>query len=190
MSIGIVTLLVVIGLVVLLGLIGFGLYNSLVRLRNQVDEGWSQIDVQLQRRADLIPSLVETVKGYASHERTTLDSVVQARNATVSATNPQEAAAADTMLTGALRQVFALSENYPDLKASANFLSLQEELATTENKVAFARQFYNTTVRRLNEKVQTIPTNIIANIAKINEREYFNVPEDSAIRDAPKVSFS
>lgn len=190
MSSGIVVLLIVLAVVVVLGLIGFGLYNSLVRLRNQADEGWSQIDVQLQRRADLIPNLVETVKGYAAHESGTLESVVAARNATVSASTPQEAAAADTMLTGALRQVFALSENYPDLKASANFLSLQEELATTENKVAFARQFYNTTVRRLNEKIQTIPSNVIAKVAKIREREYFNVPEGSEIRNAPKVSFS
>lgn len=187
---GIVVLLVVLGVVVVLALIGFGLYNSLIRLRNQVDEGWSQIDVQLQRRADLIPNLVETVKGYASHESGTLEAVVQARNATVSASTPAEAAAADNMLTGALRQIFALSENYPDLKASANFLALQEELAATENKVAFARQFYNTTVRRLNEKVQTIPTNIVAKMAKITEREYFNVPEDSEVRNAPKVSFS
>lgn len=190
MSSGIAILLVIIGIVVLLAVIGFALYNSLIRLRNQVDEGWAQIDVQLQRRSDLIPNLVETVKGYASHEQSTLQAVVEARNAMISSGSPEEAAAADSLLTGALRQVFALSESYPDLKASTNFLSLQEELATTENKVAFARQFYNTTVRRLNEKIQTIPTNLLAGIAKIREREYFNVPEGSEVRNAPNVSFS
>lgn len=185
-----VATIIVIGIVVALVVVFFMLYNTLVRLRNQVDEGWAQIDVQLKRRADLIPNLVETVKGYASHEKETLGAVTNARAALQGAgENPKAAAAADDMLSSALGRLFAVSEAYPDLKASTNFSQLQEELATTENKVAFARQYYNARVRELNTKVQTVPYNLVAGAAKATERDYFEVPENSAAREAPTVQF-
>lgn len=183
-----ITALIIVGILVVLGVIFFALYNSLVKLRNNVDEGWAQIDVQMQRRADLIPNLVNTVKGYAAHEASVLTDVTNARAALQSASSPSETATADAGLTGALGRLFAVSENYPDLKASANFLQLQEELTSTENKVAFARQYYNNSVRALNTKVETVPTNIIAGIAKVTKREYFEVQDQSA-RVAPTVSF-
>ena len=163
-------------------------YNRLVRLNVQVDEAFSQIEVQLKRRADLIPNLVETVKGYASHEREALEKVVQARAASTTASTLPAIAAADGALTNALRGVLAVAEAYPDLKASSNFLQLQEELATTENKVSFSRQFYNETVRSLNTAVKTIPTSFFVGLAKVGAREFYEV-DDPTIRNAPNVKF-
>jgi LemA protein len=154
-------------------------YNGLVSMRNRIENAWAQIDVQLKRRYDLIPNLVETVKGYASHERGTLEAVVQARNMAMSAQGPQEQAAAENMITGALKSVFALQEAYPDLKANENFLNLQEELTGTEGRIAYARQFYNDSVYGYNTKVQSVPSNIIANQFNFDEREYFEVDEGS-----------
>lgn len=168
-------------------LVGVALYNKLIRLKNAVAEGFAQIDVQLQRRNDLIPNLLETVKGYASHERETFEAVINARNQGVNASTTAEKISADNVLTGALRQLFALAEAYPDLKASANFLSLQEELATTENKLAFARQRYNDQVRVLNTAIETIPTRFVANIAKAVKAEYFET--DEVARTVPQVRF-
>ena len=169
-------LYVVIAVVVLvvLGLLADALfYNGLVKLRNKVEAAWAQIDVQLTRRAELIPNLVETVKGYAAHERATLDAVVTARTSALSATGPHQKAEAENALTGALKSVFALAEAYPDLKANQNFLDLQETLTATEDKIAYARQFYNDAVRSYNTKIQTVPTSIIARIFNFTEREYF-----------------
>lgn len=181
--------IIILGLIVVLGIAFFAAYNSLIRLRNQVDEGWAQIDVQLQRRHDLIPNLVNTVKGYAAHERETFEAVTAARAAALSASSPQELSQAEGVLDAAIGRLLAVAENYPQLQASTNFLQLQEELTTTENKVSFARQFYNSRVRELNTKIQTVPLNIVAGVAKITEREYFNVPEGSDVRFVPKVEF-
>lgn len=163
-------------------------YNRLIRLNIAVDESFAQIEVQLKRRTDLIPNLVETVKGYAKHEQSTFDAVVAARAKATTASGVADVAAADGMLTQALRGLLAVAEAYPDLKASTNFLSLQEELSTTENKVAFARQFYNDNVRNLNTAVKTIPTNFFAGFAKVTEREFYEV-EDPQERNVPKVAF-
>ena len=178
----------IIGVLVLL--VGYFIvqYNKLVRLNIQVDEAFAQIEVQLKRRADLIPNLVETVKGYASHEREALEKVVQARAASTTASTLPAVAAADGMLTNALRGLLAVAEAYPDLKASTNFLQLQEELSTTENKVSFSRQFYNDSVRTLNTAVKTIPTSFFVGRAKVGEREFYEV-EDPSIRNAPNVKF-
>ena len=174
-------------LALVLFLLGIGAYNKLIRLRNAVEEGFGQIDVQLQRRNDLIPNLVETVKGYASHERQALEAVISARAKGMGAGTVGEKAAADNAITGALRQLLAIAEAYPDLKANTNFLSLQEELAGTENKIGFARQRYNDQVRALNVAVETIPTNLIANLFKINRAEYFEA--DESARTVPQVKF-
>ena len=180
------TVLIVVAVVVVVGVL---LYNSLIQRRNRVDNAWSQIDVQLKRRLDLIPNLVETVKGYAAHEQSTFDAVIKARQAAINApSTPAAQAGADTAVTGALRQLFALSEAYPDLKANQNFLALQEELTATEGRVAYARQFYNDTVRSLNQSVKTFPGNIFAGMAKVNAREFYEV-EDPQDRKAPKVQF-
>jgi len=158
-----------------------------VSKRNRIENAWSQIDVQLKRRLDLIPNLVETVKGYAAHERETLDAVIQARNAAMSAAGPHDTAAAENQVTGALRQLFALSEAYPDLKANQNFLQLQEELTATEGRVAYARQFYNDSVLAYNESIQKVPANLIAARMGFRPREYFEA--DDAARTAPEVEF-
>lgn len=165
------------------------LYNSLVRRRAQVDNAWSQIDVQLRRRLDLIPNLVETVRGYAQFEKSTLDAVITARQSALTASpSPQAQASADNVVSGALRQLFALSEAYPDLKANQNFLSLQDQLAETESRVAYARQFYNDEVLKLNTAIQHFPTLIVARLFGFTEREYFEAgPEAQA---PPKVAFS
>jgi LemA protein len=163
-------------------------YNGLIRRRNQIENAWSQIDVQLKRRHDLVPNLVETVKGYASHEKSTLDAVVRARNAAVAANTPGEHAAAEGQLTGTLRQLFALGEAYPDLKANQNFLSLQEELTATEGRVAYARQFYNDSVLDYNNKLQQFPTMYFAKMLKFERREYYET--DEAARETPTVDFS
>lgn len=183
-----IALIIVIVLVVVVLLVGVTMYNGLIRSKNQVENAWSQIDVQLKRRLDLIPNLVETVKGYAAHERQTLEGVIQARNAAISAPDTPEAqASADNMMTGALRQVFALGEAYPDLKANQNFLSLQEELSATEGRVAYARQFYNDSVLSYNNKIESVPTNIVASMLKYSQREYFEA--DEAARTAPTIEF-
>jgi LemA protein len=179
---------IVIAAIVLLVLFFIAQYNRLIRLNITVDEAFAQIEVQLKRRADLIPNLVETVKGYAAHEQGTFDAVVQARAKATSASTVADVAAADGALTNALKGLLAIAEAYPDLKASANFLSLQEELSTTENKVAFARQFYNDTVRALNTAVKTIPTSAFAGFAKVSAREFYEV-EDANDRNVPNVKF-
>jgi LemA protein len=179
---------IIIGALVLLVVFAVGQYNRLVRLNIQVDEAFAQIEVQLKRRADLIPNLVETVKGYAAHEQSTFDAVVAARAKSTSASTVADVAAADGALTNALRGLLAVAEAYPDLKASANFLSLQEELSTTDNKVSFSRQFYNDTVRALNTAVATVPTNFFAGFAKVDAREFYEV-EDPTERNVPNVKF-
>jgi LemA protein len=179
---------IIIGALVLLVVFAVGQYNRLIRLNITVDEAFAQIEVQLKRRADLIPNLVETVKGYAAHEQSTFDAVVAARAKSTSASSVADVAAADGALTNALRGLLAVAEAYPDLKASASFLSLQEELSTTENKVSFSRQFYNDTVRALNTAVATVPTNFFAGFAKVDAREFYEV-EDPTERNVPNVKF-
>jgi LemA protein len=180
--------IIVIALVVILGLIVIVLYNGLVRSRNQVENAWSQIDVQLKRRIDLIPNLVETVKGYAAHERETLEAVVAARNVAMAAPDtPPAQAEANNLLSGALRQLFALSEAYPDLKANQNFLALQEELTATEGRVAYARQFYNDSVLTYDNKLESFPTVVIAKLFDFEPREYFEADEQA--RTVPSVEF-
>ena len=179
---------IVIDALVLLVIFAVAQYNRLIRLNITVDEAFAQIEVQLKRRADLIPNLVETVKGYATHEQSTFDAVVAARAKSTSASSVADVAAADGALTNALRGLLAVAEAYPDLKASSNFLSLQEELSTTENKVSFARQFYNDTVRSLNTAVKTVPTNFFAGFAKVDAREFYEV-ENAADRNVPNVKF-
>ncbi|CAB4540147.1 MAG: LemA family protein [Actinomycetes bacterium] len=179
---------VILAIVVVLVIVAIVTYNGLIRSRNQIENAWSQIDVQLKRRIDLIPNLVETVKGYAAHEKDTLDAVINARNAAMSApTDPHSQAAADNQVAGALRQLFALSEAYPDLKANQNFLALQEELSATEGRVAYARQFYNDSVLNYNNKIQAFPTVIFASMLKFEKREYFEA--DEAAREVPKIGF-
>jgi len=180
--------LLIIGIVVLVAIVLVVLYNGLVRSRNQVDNAWSQVDVQLKRRLDLIPNLVETVKGYAAHGQKTFDAVIQARSAAMSAApTPGSQAAADNVVSGALRQLFALSESYPDLKANQNFLALQEELSATEGRVAYARQFYNDSVLGYHNKLDTFPTLLVAKFGSFPRREFFEA-EDGA-RTAPEVKF-
>lgn len=180
--------LIVIGVIVLLVIVAIVLYNGLVRQRNQVDNAWSQVDVQLKRRLDLIPNLVESVKGYASHERATFEAVINARQAALTApSQPGPQAAADTVVTGALRQLFALSEAYPDLKANQNFLNLQEELTSTESRVAYARQFYNDSVLGYHNKLDTFPSVLIAKLGNFARREFFEAELDA--RTPPSVQF-
>ena len=179
---------IILGVIALIVLFLIAQYNRLIRLNIGVDEAYAQIEVQLKRRSDLIPNLVEAVKGYAKHEQSTFDAVVTARAKATSASTVADTASADGMLTQALRGLLAVAEAYPDLKASANFISLQEELATTENKVAFSRQFYNDNVRSLNTAVKTVPTNFFAGFAKVEEREFYEV-DDPQDRKAPQVTF-
>ena len=184
--------LVVLGALILYGVM---IYNGLVTKRVNTENAWSQIDVQLKRRHDLIPNLVETVKGYATHEQETLERVIQARNAAIAAGNSDDVgqmAAAEGMLSGALRQIFALSESYPDLKANENFLELQEELTSTENRISFARQHYNDSVSVYNTAIQQIPANIVAGIGAFKSRDFFELDaqEAAAVKQAPSISFS
>ena len=172
-----IALWIILGVVVLLLLIFAGTYNRLVALRNRIDNAWSQIGVQLRRRYDLIPNLVNTVKGYAAHEKEIFEKVAEARNAAISAKTVPDQAQAENQITGALRQLFAVVENYPDLKANQNFLALQEELTATEGRIAFARQFYNDTVLSYNNKVQQFPSRIIAGMFNFTTREFFQVEE-------------
>jgi LemA protein len=178
-------LLILIAVVIFLFI---GMYNSLITLRNRCDNAWSQVDVQLRRRYDLIPNLVETVKGYAQHEREVFEKVTQARAAAVNAQTVKDQSQAENVLTGALKSLFAVAENYPDLKANQNFLMLQEELAGTEGKVAYARQFYNDNVMKFNMRQQVFPANMVAGMFGFKPRDYFQIEEDVA-RGPVKVSF-
>ena len=182
-------LLAVLVIVVLLFIFLIGMYNSLVRLKVQCDNAWADIDVQLKRRYDLIPNLVETVKGYAAHEKDTLEGVINARNRAMTATSPADKAQAENMLTGALKSLFALSEAYPQLRAIESFTSLQNSLSETEDTVQNARRYYNAVVRDLNTKIEQFPTNMMANLAGFKERQFFEVSAP-AEREAPKVSFT
>jgi len=173
--------------VLVIGLWVVAAYNKLVKQRNRVDTAWSHVDVQLQRRLDLIPNLVETVKGYASHERETFESVTQARGASTAASTPAEQAQADNFLTSALRQLFAVAEDYPELRASENFQNLQEDLSDTENKIAVSRQIYNDTVLSYNNTVQQIPTNIVAGLTGFDAREFYDAGPGA--QEAPEVTF-
>lgn len=182
----ILTIIVVV-ILALLAISYVAIYNGLVKYRNRAEEFDSQIDVQLKRRTDLIPNLVETVKGYATHEKETLSQVIASRNQVVNADTPQAKAEADNALTGALRQVFALSESYPDLKANQQFQSLMEELSNTENKVSYARQAYNSQVQQYDTAIETFPRNIVAGIHNFKAIDYIAVPESE--KEAPKVKF-
>jgi len=181
--IGIILLIIVIIII----LIFLSYYNRIIRFENRIDNSWAQIDVQLKRRADLIPNLMETVKGYMKHEKETLQNVTNARAALMKAKTPQENINADNMLTGALKSLFAVAENYPDLKANQNFLQLQDELTHTENKIAYARQHYNDSVLSFNNTIETFPGVIFARSMNKHEKEMLQIPTES--REVPKVSF-
>ena len=184
---GIVIALVVVAVLVIGGLIVIGMYNGLVRGRNRVREAWSGIDVQLKRRASLVPNLVETVRGYAEHERETFEEVTRARSAVEQAGTVADAAQANNMLTGALRHLFAVAENYPQLQAAEGFRQLQTELSDIEEKIAFSRQFYNTNVLDYNNRIQTVPTVFIANMFSFKAEEFFEAEEEA--REDVKVDF-
>jgi LemA protein len=179
---------IIIGLFGLVFLWAVYTFNRLVVLRTRIDNAWHQIDVQMRRRFDLIPNLVETVKGYAAHERETLDSVTQARAAMAEAKTVQEQAQAQNMITAALKTLFAVAENYPNLKANENFMMLQEELAGTENKIAYARQFYNDTAMAFNAMIQMFPASVVAGMGGFRAREYFEL-EEPAAREPVRVTF-
>jgi LemA protein len=183
---GLVVILAILAVVVL---IFIALYNGLVQLRRRCDNGWAQIDVQLKRRYDLIPNLVETAKGYLKHEREVLENVTKARQQAVDASGIKDQAQAENFLTSTLRSLFAVVENYPDLKANTNMLALQEEIVSTENKISFARQHYNDSVMTYNTKTETVPSNMVASMFGFKVREFFEL-EDAAQAIAPKVDFS
>jgi LemA protein len=182
-----IAVIVIVVIVVLIGLFFWLGYNGLVKRRNQVDNAWSQIDVQLKRRHDLIPNLVETVKGYAAHERGTFEAVTQARANAINAQSPAEQAQAENVLSGALKSLFAVAEAYPDLKANQNFLNLQEELTSAEDRVAYARQYYNDSVLSYNTQIQKFPTVLLAGMFNFEKREFY-VAEPEAT-ETPQVSF-
>lgn len=179
---------IVLGAIAVIVVYLISIYNKLVQLKNKVDAGWAQIDVQLKRRYDLIPNLVETVKGYAAHEKQTLEAVISARNAAMSATGPADKAQAEAGLQGTLKSLFALKEAYPELKANQGFLDLQEELTGTEDKIAYSRQYYNDTVRVFNTMIESFPNNLIAKRLGFAARQYFEAPEGE--RQNVKVSFT
>jgi LemA protein len=181
-------MLVVIALVVVVGALVVPLYNRFVRLRNGAESAWSDIDVQLKRRWELVPNLVETVKGYAAHEKTTFEEVTRARGAAMQAGAPAEKAQAENALTGSLRSLFAVAERYPELRANQNFLALQQELSTLEDAIQNARRYYNAVVRDLNTAVETFPGNVVAGTFGVGKREYFELGSE-AERSAPRVSF-
>lgn len=183
-----IPLLVVLAIIVAGVLFIVGIYNSLVRLRNQVDNSWSQIDVQLKRRHDLIPNLIETAKGYMHHERETFEAITNARSQAMGAKSVGEASQAEGILGAAMSKFLLTVENYPDLKANQNFLALQEELSSTENKISFSRQAYNDQVLFFNNKTQMFPSNIIAGMFSFSKRDFFEI-ENEAEREVPKVSF-
>lgn len=182
---GLIILLII---VAVLAVFVVGIYNGLIQLRNRSDNAWAQVDVQLRRRYDPIPNLVETVKGYAAHEKEVFQKVTEARTNAIGAGTVGEQGQAENMLSGALKSLFAVAEAYPDLKANQNFMMLQEELAGTESKIAYARQFYNDTVMKFNTKQQVFPSNIIANLFGFSEKEYFEIEEAEA-REPVKVEF-
>lgn len=184
----IMTLYIIIGIIVIAGLYIIGVYNGLIRYKNRAKEAWSDIEVQLKRRYNLIPNLVETVKGYASHEKGLFERVTEARTEAMSAKSVKEHGKAENMLSSTLKTLFAVSENYPDLKANANFLELQRELSDTENKIQASRRFYNSNVMALNTAIESFPKNIIANMFKFQKREFFEV-EEEAEKAVPKVDF-
>lgn len=186
MIVAVIAVLAVLALVVI---VGIGIYNGLVGSRNQVDNAWAQIDVQLKRRHDLIPNLVETAKGYMKHERETFESITKARSAAMGAKTVPEVAKSEGQLADALSKFMLVVENYPELKANQNFLALQEELTSTENKIAFARQNYNDQVLFYNNKIQMFPSNVVAGMFVFNKRDFFQV-ETALEREAPKVNFS
>ncbi|MBA2358195.1 MAG: LemA family protein [Actinobacteria bacterium] len=185
---GTVWVVVVIAAVVLLLLLAVAMYNKLVRLRNRTQNAWAQVDVQLRKRYDLIPNLVETVKGYASHEKSTFEEVTKARTAAQQASTVQQQAGAENMLTAAIGRLFAVAEAYPELRASENFQQLQAELSDVEQKIAVSRQVYNDTVLTYNNAVQSVPTNLFANMFNFSEKQYFEIEE--AAREAPRVQFT
>lgn len=187
-STGVIVLIVIVVLAVLLVGYGIAKYNGLISMRNKIENAYAQIDVQLNRRHDLIPNLVETVKGYAKHEASTLEAVIAARNAATAASGPAQQAQAENALTGALKSLFAVAEAYPDLKANAGFQQLQTELSTTEDRIAYARQYYNDNVRAYNEGIQKFPANLVAGAFHFSEREYFEADETS--RQNVQVDFS
>lgn len=178
---------IILVIVILIVLYVISTYNLLVRLRNKVRDGWSQIDVLLKRRADLIPNLVETVKGYAKHEEGTLTAVIEARSKAVGAKTPEEAMKAEGAMTQALSRLFALVESYPSLKANQNFLDLQKSLEETENKITYSRQFYNDNVLNYNNKVEMFPSNLVAGLFKFEKAVFFEASEKD--KEAPKVQF-
>jgi LemA protein len=182
--------LIVLAVIVVFVVWAIAVYNGLITMRQRVNQAFADIDVQLKQRHDLVPNLVETVKGYAAHERGTLDEVVKARNAAVSAQGPAQQAAAENMLSGALRQLFALSESYPDLKASTNFQQLQAELSDLENKIAASRRFFNSAVQEYNTGIQRFPAALFATSFGFSQKEYFDLGDDrKAVSDAPQVKF-
>jgi len=174
-------------LIIFFLIIFFGYYNRIIRLENRIDNSWAQIDVQLKRRTDLIPNLMETVKGYMKHEKEVLENVTKARSAIMKAKSPQENIDADNMLTGALKSLFAVAENYPDLKANQNFLNLQDELTNTENKIAYSRQHFNDSVLSFNNLIETIPGKWFAGFMNKKTREMIQIPDTE--RAVPKVKF-
>jgi LemA protein len=184
----VIVLVIILGIIVLLALMVLGIYNGLIRSRVRAREAWSGIDVQLKRRADLVPNLVETVRGYASHERETFENVTRARAMLEQATGPAQAAQANNQLTQALRSLFAVAENYPQLRASENFLALQNELTDIEEKIAYARQFYNRNVADFNTRIQVFPNVMIANMFNFQPFEFFEAEEEA--REAPHVTFA
>lgn len=186
---GLIATLIVVGLVVVVGLYVWATYNSLVTLRMRVDEAWSDITVQLKRRADLIPAIVETVKGYAAHESGVFEAVTKARAETISAQGPAEASLAENHMQAALKSIFAVAEAYPQLQASQNFLQLQAELVDTENKIQASRRFYNGGVREYNTKIQVFPNNIVAKSFNFTEREFFEVEDMASISEPPRIQF-
>ncbi len=182
-------LVLLLAVIIIIGLFFVGIYNSLIRLRNQVKNAWSQIDVQLKRRHDLIPNLVETAKGYMKHERETLENITQARSKAMGAGTVGERSKAEGALSGAISRFFVVVENYPDLKANQNFLALQEELTATENRIGFARQSYNDQVLFYNNKIQMFPSNVVAGMFNFAAEEFFEI-EVEGEREVPKVDFS
>ncbi|MCK5123222.1 MAG: LemA family protein [Candidatus Pacebacteria bacterium] len=181
-------LIVILVVLAAIGLWIVMIYNGLIKLKVRTNEAWSDIDVQLKRRYDLIPNLINTVKGYATHEKELFENVTKARANAMNAQNPEEKGQAENMLTGALKSLFAVSENYPQLRANENFLELQRELSDTENKIQASRRFYNGNVRDLNTKIQIFPDSIVANMLKIGKREFFEI-EDEKEKETPKVEF-
>lgn len=183
------TLLIILGVIVVAGFFVVGIYNGLIQLKNKVEEGWADIETQLKRRYDLIPNMVETVKGYAKHEKGTLEEVTKARNMAMKATTPDEKAEAENILSGTLKSLFALSENYPDLKANQNFIDLQQTLKEIEEHIQLSRRYYNATVRDFNTKIEVFPDNLVAGMLGFQKRKFFEI-EKAEERENVKVSFN